>query len=175
MNQLILKELLGDCKHIASSTCTSKSSYECISLSSFYIFDNNPVKVVDVNERYQLTVKNDANQEICLVKTDKCLFTNEHKKCDCILFSQNKAFFIEISNSSAGQRGKKRKDAVEQLSATIDKLRENNIDLSSYNSKAIICFEREHKYPAQPSKNTQKAIFQEKYNTDLEEGNEIAF
>jgi len=86
-----------------------------------------------------------------------------------------KIFFVEISNSSSGSRSRKRNDAIAQLSSTIDKIFENNIDISNYDSKAIICFVSGETRTTQSSNNTKKAIFLEKYNTHLEEGNEIIF
>jgi len=170
-----LKSCLGDCKYLDSCTCILKSPYEIIEKTTFYIIDDNPVRLVYNDDVYHLTVNNHSNQEICLVKTDKCLFIQEIKKCDCILFSLTKIFFIEISNSSPASRSRKRKDAVDQLSSTIDKFIENNIDLSAYSSKAVICFVSGQTYPTQASSNTKRAMFLDKYKVYLEEGNEIIF
>lgn len=181
MNELLLslKNIFGDCSFTNNSLCLIKSSYEIISLSKFFVYDDkleSPVRIARHNESHQLTVVNGNGKEICLVKTDKCLFRNtSHKKCDCILFTEDKFFFVEISEASAGTRNSKRKDAVEQLSATIELLREKSIDFSSKNVKAVICFKSGQTRPTQPSNNSKRAWFQEQYNVRLEEGNEIVF
>jgi hypothetical protein len=176
-----LQQLFGDCKRLDTSECSMRSSYEIITFRTFYVYDERntqqPVRIVKKNEDYQLIVNNrhQTENEVCLIKTDKCLFTDQHKKCDCILFSKNKFFFIEISEAGSGNRGKKRKDAVEQLAATIEAIRNSNIDLSNYELKAVICFKGGEIRPTQPSLNTKRALFLEHYNIDLEEGNEIFF
>lgn len=173
-----LKEKFGDCKFQQTSVCTD--SYEHTTVSKFYVFDplpavDAPSKIVDTNEPYQLTVTNKNNTNILFVKTDKCLFENDIPKCDCILFNDEKLFLVEIKNSSSGTRKDKRKDAIKQLGATVQRLIDNNIPIENYEAKAIVCFKRENEYPIQASKNTQRAIFLEKYKMMLGEGNIIEF
>lgn len=176
---LALKNAFGDCQRVDSSICLEKTSYEITTSGYFFVMDDRknepdePVKIVSDAYPYQLTVINNKKHEICLVKTDKCLFTDAHKKCDCILFGNNKFFMVEISES--GNKTSKRNDAVEQLSTTIEIMKRNNIDLSPYEIKAIICFKNGKTNPTQPSRNTRKEIFRDKYNASLEEGNEIEF
>lgn len=176
MNPQILKDALGDCKRINTSTCLIKSSYEIISEPIFFVFDDkneDPVQIVAEEDYFQLTVVNENNKEVCLVKTDKCLFTDEHKKCDCILFNQSKCFFVEIKDAKT--RSSKRRTAVSQLGCTIEVLRDNNIDFSGHETKAIICFKSGITRPTKPSLNTQRAVFLAKYRISLEEGNQIEF
>jgi hypothetical protein len=175
---LLLREKFGDCKFINTSTCRANSSFEFINHIEFYIFDpieNQPVRLANKLEPYQLTVLNSKASEISLVKTDKCLFTDDYSKCDCLIFNDEKFFLIEIKNSSTGSRGVKRKTAVDQLSATLNTLIENNINLNKHSTKAIICFKNNRLYPVKASFNTQRAMFMEKYNVSLEEGNVIEF
>ncbi|MBL7696133.1 MAG: hypothetical protein JNK91_14885 [Ferruginibacter sp.] len=182
MNALIesIKRAFGDCKRAGSSSCGYKSSYEVTTLGFFCIYDNthdedsgDPVKIVPSVENHQLRVKNDDQKPICLIKTDKCLFTDEHKKCDCIILSNDQCFFVEISDST--NRHRKRNDAVEQLSTTIDILNERGINLSNYQKRAIICFKSGKTRPTQTSFNTKQALFNDKYKIRLEEGNFIVF
>lgn len=180
MNQLTsaLKTAFGDCKNIHYKACANKTSYEEYNLEKLYVFDENnskgPIQVVN-KPPAQLTVLNSAKNIFCILKSDKCLFTNEQKKCDCVVFNSEKIFFIEIKESSTGTRKSKRKKAVEQLAATIETLRDKNIDLSGHQKKAIICFKSDDSRPTKASANSQRAVFLEVYGVDLDEGNEIEF
>lgn len=177
----LLKQNLGDCKRIKTSTCATKCAYEKTNASLFYVFDDpdststTPSKIVTVDEIYQLTVENPESNEISFVKSDKCLFTDATSKCDCILFDDKKLYLVEIKSSSTSTRNKKRHKAVEQLATTAQILIDNGIDLSNLDAKAVICFKRNDIYPIKASVNSQKAIFLEKYNMKLEEGNVIDF
>ena len=178
MNEIIqfLINAFGECKRVATSLCQNKTSYEITTSSNFFIFDDKdeqPVRIVNKNNYHQLKVKNEKQNEICLIKTDKCLFTNQHKKCDCILFNNSKFFLIEISE--AGNRKMKRQKAVLQLGETINKLSGINFDLSTYVTKAIICFKSGETRPTRPSFNSKRAQFLRVYKVSLEEGNEIVF
>jgi|GEM_PF-1685942 hypothetical protein len=176
-----LQHIFGDCKRPNSSNCLVKSSYETITQRQFFIFDDSknqePVRIVGKRNSYQLVVNNrhKENNEICLIKTDKCLFTDKFKKCDCILFNHNKIFFVEISEASMSGRNKKRNEAVIQLSTTIQLFNDNNIDLSFYEAYALICIKRTEPRIPQSSLNSKKEVFREKYQIDLVEGEEISF
>lgn len=171
-----LKKSLGECKFALTSICEDKSSYETIYAERFHICDNpndeRPVKIV-FNGKYQLTVLNPQLTEVVLVKTDHCLLKKDIKKCDCVLYSDDKLFFIEIKSS--GNRGVRRRGAVEQLGSTIEIFLQAGINLSGREVKAIICFESDLTKPTSASANTRRAMFSDKYATSLEEGNEIIF
>ncbi len=179
MEQL-LKVKFGDCKYAITSLCNAKSSYQNINEKEFYIFDppsetNQPVRIVNAKDEHQLIVSNLNEKTICLVKTDKCLFHHEVSKCDCILIAENKVFFVEIKDTKKAQRHANRAKAIEQLENTLKSVIEQQIELSNFAVKAIICFKSAGNYPTQASKNTSRAIFQEDYNVSLEEGNTIEF
>lgn len=176
-----LKANCGDCKRLGTSKCATHTSYEYIESEQFFICDateldnDQPVSVVAADKFYQLTVNNDSGAGIFLVKTDKCLFTDEVSKCDCILFNDKKCFFVEIKTSSPGGRGNKRQKAVVQLATTIELIINSGIDLAPLELKAIICFKRNDIYPVRASFNTQRAAFMEKYGVSLDEGNLLSF
>ena len=172
-----LKNKFGDCKFAGSSQCSIKSSYHFIDDEVFYIFDSVDAQPVQVRNdgAKQLTVLNSSKSEICLVKTDNCLFTSEISKCDCVLISDKKFYFVEIKSGKTGNRKDKRNKAVHQLGATIEHFVNNEIDISARDAKAIICFKSERDYPVSASTNSKRAIFQEKYKVSLEEGNNIEF
>ncbi len=175
----LLKIAFGECKRPNKSLCHSKTSYEIISTGFFFVADlkgdekEEPVKIVGDKDNYQLRVQNKNKKDVCLIKTDNCLFEDDHKKCDCILFNEDKFFMVEISES--GQRNRKRGDAIKQLEDTIQILNENSIDLSALDAKAIVCFKGGKTKPLQTSFNTKRAAFRTKYNVSLEEGNFISF
>ena len=134
---LLIENALGNCKYPNTCVCTVKSSYELINDNVFYILDEgedskNPVKVVKKEDIYQLTVNNNGNKEICIIKTDKCLIPNEISKCDCIVTSNTESHLVEIKSCSAGSRSKRRAKAVEQLKNTIDYLQLSEISLSAH-------------------------------------------
>lgn len=177
MMQEQLKSKFGDCKFQDISDCNG--SYECINQTAFYIYDpppevNQPVRIVDETSDHQLKVSNPGASNICLVKTDKCLF-DDISKCDCLLFDSDKFYFVEIKSSSTGTRKDKRHKAVGQLESTIELLVSNGITLDGYDSAAVICFKNENERPIQASRNSRRAEFLEKYKVTLDEGNKIEF
>jgi hypothetical protein len=176
-----LKQKLGECKRLECRNCLTKSPYETLSKKEFFVFDDRkvegPVKIVDKHSDYQLTVsnRNRIENEICLIKTDGCLFfTSAHQKCDCVLFNTRKIFFVELSETGASNKSDKRKDAINQLGTTIEKFKENQIDFSDLHSEAIICFKSGHR-PTHTAFNSQKAIFFDKHKVILDEINKISF
>ena len=175
-----IKNVLHDCRHQYRCTCTIRSSYEQVSGDAFRVLDvddtsQTPCRVVYGDNTAQLIVVNNSGEDISFIKLDKCLLDETTRKCDCMLLNSSQVFLVEIKNSASGSRGTKRREAANQLGDTIELFRNNNIDLSLYNTKAIICFKHSSLRPTQPSLNTKRAIFLEKYNISLEEGNEVTF
>ena len=178
MMQALLRSKFGDCKFASVSNC--KGSYENTAEVAFYVFDppselNEPVKIVNENEDHQLKISNPHKSDVCVVKTDKCLFTSDISKCDCLLFNDNKFYLVEIKSSGMGTRGAQRHRAVEQLGATINTLRAADININMFDAKAVICFKSLSAYPVRASLLSQRAVFQEEYSVSLEEGNAIEF
>ncbi len=174
----LFKEKLGDCKGNKFAKCEVRSSYEVINFQKFFIVDQKgeqPVKVLSNNENQKcdLTVENSRRLNICLIKTDNCLFTKDHQKCDCILFNSNKIFLVELS--TAQNRTAKRKDAIMQLKATIKKLKEKNITLPSYDKKAIICFRTPKSRTTQSASNSKRDEFFQDTGYKLDDDNKIVF
>lgn len=179
-----IKDTFGDCKYPTSPTCDNcevKSSYQDILLEKFYIYDSKedgekeqPVRRVESTEIYQLTVYNKTDERVTLIKTDKCLLTDNTKKCDCVFINDKQCFLVEISESIKN-RSKKRRKAVKQIEAFIQLCIENNIDLSDCDTKAVICFKHTNERPTKSSNNTRKADFRDNYSIDLIETNHITF
>jgi hypothetical protein len=176
-----LETALGNCKFPHLCTCNIKRSFEETNEAVFYVYDEEggesekPVRFVDADSTCQLTVKNEFQKQIQLVKTDKCLIEKDTSKCDCLLFDEKQFFFVEIKNSSTGSRKASRVKAVSQLKSTIDLLIESNIELKDYKTTALICFKSIYPKIIQASQNSSRAFFMEEYNIYLAEGNEIVF
>ncbi len=172
-----LKEKLGDCRFSEKSACENKSSYHHINEKEFYIYDaedKQPVRIV-LNGDYQLTVLNSLNNDICVIKTDRCLMKDEdQKKCDCVLFSRTKMYFVEIKSSSPGTRKEKRNKAIQQLGATIEYFKKEGINLSLIEPLAIICF-KNFSRTTNAARDTKFSDFYQEHKIQLEEKYTITF
>ncbi|WP_157162625.1 hypothetical protein [Cylindrospermum stagnale] len=72
----------------------------------------------DINNKQEYRLDNSNKLEICKLRVDGCLITDqEGKKCDyLILACQDKlAFFVEL-------KGQDLKEAIEQIDSALDKL-----------------------------------------------------
>jgi hypothetical protein len=180
-----LETALGNCKFQHLCACNTKSSFEETNDAIFYVYDEeggqnqNPSRIVNNEEDYfQLTIHNESKKNICFVKTDKCLVVEEEglQKCDCLVFDDKQFYFVEIKTCKSGKRAERRKEAIIQLECMINLLvEENKIDLKGFKTTALICFKTIVPRIIQASKKNAKSIFNEKYNIDLAEGNEIVF
>lgn len=171
-----LKNAFGDCCML-SSNCEVKSSYEVYNISTLFIKDQGPqlpVIICDKSE-CELTVIKKSNDPIHLVKMDSCLIPHSESKCDCILFNTSKLFLIELKTSCVKQRKDARKDAVTQLTNTLELLRRRGVPLSQNDVQAIICFRSDKTYPVMASRNAMRAKMYEDYRVWLNEGNEVIF
>lgn len=175
-----LELIFGNCKFQEICSCIHKTAFEDVLEKVFYVYDEGgnsqkPVRVVTEDQNYQLTVYNDLNDSICLVKTDKCLLEDDVSKCDCIVSNKQIIYLVEIKSASAGSRGKRRKEAIDQLEETIDLLKSKGISFDSYKTTALVCFKSIEPRITQASRNSAQAIFREKHGIALEEGNVINF
>ena len=178
MNQTALKSAFGECTRAEVSKCRVASAYETTNLANFYVLDREgqePVALLLEKGASQLEVKNGRGTSICLVKTDKCLFTDEHKKCDCILFNDAKIFLVEIKSGSLRTKSNKRRLAIVQLGDTVKLLQDKHLLPSPHDVRAVICFTGGQTRPIQPSLNSRRAYFLEDHHVSLEEGNMIEF
>jgi hypothetical protein len=172
----LLKEKLGDCRFSEKSLCENKSSYHHINETEFYVYDaedSHPVRVVQ-NGDYQLIVRNPLGTRICVVKIDRCLVKEEQRKCDCVLFSESKMYFVEIKSSSTGTRKDKRNKAILQLGATIEYFESKGIILNKVESIAVICF-KNYTRVSSAANDTKFGDFAKKYKIILEEKYAIEF
>jgi len=178
-----LETALGNCKFENLCTCNTKNSFEETNESIFYLFDEeggksqSPSRIVNSGMDFQLIVHNENKKNICFVKTDKCLIVEEKglKKCDCLVFDDTQFYLVEIKTCKSGKRAERRREVIPQLSATIDLLIDNKIDLKGFKTTALICFKTTFPRIIQASQKSANAIFREKYDIGLAKGNEIFF
>ncbi len=178
MNIELLKNTFGDCKFTHRSTCEVPSSYIETSRELFFVWDTDneePVKLLTEKGDAQLSVVNSNKKNICLIKTDACLFDKSHQKCDCVLFDDNKMVFVEIKSVKTKRRNENRTIAAKQIATTIEFFRQNNALSQPLDLIAVICFKSGKSYPTMASSNSMRATFQEDYQTKLVEGNQITF
>ena len=64
---------------------------------------------------FDFTVRNPSGQVFHFVAVDKCMFTDQDagRRCDCLVFTENVALFIDLKeNKSVASRKKGRLDAI---------------------------------------------------------------
>jgi len=110
-----------------------------------------------------------------LVKTDNCLFTDDTKKCDCILFDDKQLFLAELKEATKSKRRECRVEARKQLIVTINLMSSKRINRENYKTFALICFKSREPRIIDTRVNSYRAIFLEKYQVHLEEKNVISF
>ena len=175
----IIKKVAGSCQFPARCKCTRKEAIEEIKEKKFYVFDppdteKQPVRVVSEYEYSQLTVVNETENAIFLGKLDKCGISGESKKCDLLVYSEEKLFLIEIKTVKLKQREANRDDAIEQLETVIKLLRAQGADLRKFPTTAVICFKSKLTVPVVSTK-AAKDNFKELYGVDLIECNHVRF
>lgn len=163
----------------AFSQCAKNDCYTTLLNESIYIADTEdkqPCSIVVTEDQAHLVVQNPSKKAIYFLKIDQCLFfdDSEHKKCDCAVFDEAVFCFVEIKNTvRAKQRQKHRRKAREQLATTIE-LFQTQLDLSTYQQKAIVCFTFKPARPLASTRAQEAAIlFQDQYNVTLLEGNKL--
>lgn len=173
-----LTEAFGICKN-ENCECNINLFYESTSESEIFIYDADtlgkelPSSIVNSDSNYQIKLVNEEEKEIIFIKIDQCLIIdNKIRRCDCAIINQNNFIFIEIKDVKTKQRKIARKEAIAQLTSTIE-LFLDKIDFTNLQLFAVIGFKTLRPYVVQPSKNTQRAIFKSKYNIELQEGSQI--
>jgi hypothetical protein len=117
----------------------------------FFIKDEpNGVSNISNKDDYHLKIINNNKQKVSFLKIDKCVFNDSNaKKCDCSLANHEKIYFVEIkelelyddSKKSQNKKNKKRIEAREQLSNTINNLKLVHAELDLKNVYAIIALQ----------------------------------
>ncbi|MDX1908130.1 MAG: hypothetical protein SF053_13925 [Bacteroidia bacterium] len=148
--------------------------------TSFGISDlslTSPVSILE--EGGMLTVTNTRQDPVFVLKIDKCLLQDGSSKgtrrCDCSVWSSDTFYWVEIKDVSTKKRRHARDEAYDQLSDTIMYFRDR-MSLPSMKQRAVVAMAAENNYPAQRSKSQEQvALFEDRYQVQLLEGNEIIF
>lgn len=124
---------------------------EIIEDVEFYIKDElNGQSVISNKDDYHIKVINNKNQKVSFLKIDKCVFNDgDDDKCDCSIANPESIYFIEIkeleffddSKKSHSKKNKKRNEARDQLSNTINKLKLIHTELDMKKVHAIIALQ----------------------------------
>ena len=179
---LLISHLLakfGGCKFEYTTQCVIKRPILYTDNPQFFVHDNNPVNIIENKTNktvYDLEVLNSIKKTVCLIKVDKCLFSDrdDFKKCDCVLFNYKSLFFVELKSSAQGNKGTKRTQAAKQLLSTIEKFKEAGNYIATKKCYAVICFRKPENKITQASANSLKEKFNT-YDIKLVEGNKIEF
>jgi hypothetical protein len=117
----------------------------------FFIKDEpNGESAISNKDDYHLKVLNRKKQKISFFKIDKCVFNDgDDNKCDCSLANEELIYFVEIkeleffddSQKSHNKKSKKRIEAREQLSDTINNLKLVHTELDLKKVYAIIALQ----------------------------------
>ncbi len=174
-----LVNIFGGCKN-ARCGCTIKHPFEDYQDAVLRIFDEGgestqPVRVVSEEQSYQLTVNNPANKTITLGKLDKCLFTDEVSKCDCLVTDNEQLFLVEIKTASSGKFGKRIKRALEQLEITIELMRDKGFPDNNYKTNAVISLKPHRTEIIQAAEKTAFYNFYDKTRIRVKKDNTIDF
>lgn len=160
--------------------------------TSFFVRDNAPDMCVIINDKSAATcfIENTSDKVIDFICVDSCLInTNQIKKCDFCMISENIIWFVELKevlfsgNAKADIKRKKRNanDAVKQLASTINDFKLKGFDFSNLSVFSLIAFPPyvdETNPITIPSTSSQSRVL--KYSNlcgfvDLFEGNHLVF
>lgn len=124
---------------------------EITQLANFEIIDKQTSRCIlqeNHSEIGHLWVNNQSQKQIHFLAIDKCLFFDNNTdptRCDCALFDENRICFIEIKESNKSNRRKRRGEAIEQLSKTINFFKNKGIDFPQFD--ALVCFSTYQAFP----------------------------
>lgn len=121
--------------------------------SSFYVKDNAPLMCSITTNSVDATlfVRNNDNVDIDCVCIDSCLITSDEiKKCDLVIISEETIWFIELKEMSyhhsvPNSKDIKRKNyiakkAVKQLASTIKDFKLKGVNFDNYIVTALISY-----------------------------------
>lgn len=127
-----------------------------------------PCQLVGREDKYQITVVNQINKPFTFVKFDACLITDDQKRCDALVYSNEQFYFLEIKDTTVKGRRKARKEAIKQLAASIQRF--DNIEFKERELFAVIGFATPKRWVTDASSKTEQVRFMENYGVKLKEG-----
>lgn len=153
-----------------STTIQVYDCYDCIpDLRRCYIKS-------DEEEPVHFTLRNPLNRRLCFAAIDNCLVDSTGSlRCDFVIGNFKKLYFVEVKQVNTSKRRAARTDAILQLQATIEFLK-NRMDLNNTVLIAVICLKAKKAYPLQNATRAAEMVaFKEQLNASLMEGQSVIF
>ena len=133
----------------------------------------------DETTPFDFTVRNPSGRVFHVVAVDKCMFTDREatRRCDCLVFTENTALFIDLKeNKSLASRKKGRRDAIEQICASIDWFMAENLLADREEVEVIVANGTRRRHPSFTTNNIGKtAALQELFPSLLIRYAELPF
>ena len=164
------EELLANFPDLEKDVC-----YKILENPIYYLEEikDSTVQFKTEEEYWNLCLENENSKEILFLENEVSIMKNEvSKKCDWVLFENDKLFLIESKDVKPRNRRKERNDATKQLIATLE-FYKSKIDLSSIAIFSQICFQSNSKI-VKAGDQARKVLFKQ-YNSEFSEGNLIKF
>jgi len=164
------EELLAHFPDLQKDVC-----YKILENSVYYLEEvkDSITQFRSEEEYWNLCLENDNLIEILLLENEQSIMKNEDsKKCDWVLFENDKLYLIESKDVKPRNRRKERNDATKQLIATIE-FYKSKIELDSISIFSQICFQSKSKI-VKTGDQARKVLFKQ-YNSEFSESNLIKF
>lgn len=144
--------------------------YDCIPVSQ-----RSYIKTKE-EEPVHFTLNNPLSINVCFAALDNCLMDSaDFSRCDFIIGNSNKIYFVEVKQVGISKRRAARTDAILQLQATINFLKDR-IDFNDTTLVAVICLKAKKAYPLQnATRGAEMVAFKEQLNASLMEGQSATF
>lgn len=164
------EELLAHFPNLEKDVC-----YKILENSVYYLEEikDSTVQLKTEEEYWNLCLENENLKKILFLENENSIMKNEDsKKCDWVLFENNRIYFIESKDVKLRGRAKERIDATKQLIATIE-FYKSKIELDAISIFSQICFKSNSKI-IKTGDQARKVLFKQ-YNSEFSEGNLIKF
>lgn len=165
-----IEELLANFPNLEKDVC-----YKTLENSIYYLEEikDSIVQFKSEDEYWNLCLENENLKKILFLENENSIMKNESsKKCDWVIFEDNKLYFIESKDVKPRSRNKERKNAIKQLIATIE-FYQSKIEMESITIFSQICFQSKSKI-VKAGDQARKVLFKQ-YNSEFSEGNLIIF
>lgn len=168
---MTLEELLNVLPQV-----NTEGAYQILNDKTYYLEEIKDSTVVfkQEDDYWNLAIQNDSNKTVIFIENEMYVMKDiNSKKCDWVLLESNYIHFVESKDVKPRNRKKERKDAVKQLTATLDYY-VSKLDLSTQSISVMICFKSASKI-VKSGDQLRKLFFKETYDADFFEGNVIEY
>jgi hypothetical protein len=172
-----IQQHIGGCTNTKCKCRDKNSPFIELEDREVFIFDDDaegkeqPCHLVGREDNHQITVVNQINKPFTFVKFDACIITDEKKRCDALVYSQEQFYFLEIKDTTVKGRRNARKEAIKQLAASIQRF--ENIDFKERELFAVIGFANPKRWVTDTASKTEQVRFLQNYGVKLKEGQTI--